>query len=110
MPRPKKIANADVVVDEPRVMENREAGSAAVTNDRLAEVLEKIIDSSPVKRLPFAKFKTRSPFNPTGNKRRKLTRVCYQNGAMLPIKVINDEEIALLNRIKPGKYLQNVVT
>ena len=77
----------------------------ALTQGQLAQVLQTLIDSSPVKKVPYAKFKTRSPFNPTGRKDRELLRRCYQNGYAMKIETLRDAEIDLLNRVKPGRYI-----
>ena len=80
------------------------------TSGQLAQVIQTLVDSQPVKRVPFAKRKVRSPFNPTGNRKRKLTRRCYQNGFGMDVKKLFDEEISLLNQLEPGRYLNNMVT
>lgn len=77
---------------------------------QLAGAIQTLADSQPVKRVPWAKFKTRSPFNPTGNKRRKLTRRIYQNGYPVMIKKLFDEEIAMLNKLESGRYMEGLVT
>lgn len=80
------------------------------TQGQLAKAIQAIADSQPVKRVPYAKFKTRSPFNPRGIRRRKLTRRCYQNGFPMDVRKLHDEEISLLNQLKPGRYIDNLVT
>ena len=85
-------------------------GQLAQSQIDLANAIRTLADSQPVKRVPFAKFKTRSPFNPTGNKKRKLTRRCYQNGFPMMIKKLFDEEIDMLNKISAGKYMDGLVT
>ena len=86
-----------------------DVGSQPITNDRLAEVLEKIVDSSPVKKVPFSKFKTRSPFNPTGA-RRKLDCRFYQNGYPVNIDKLTPKEVPLFNELagllKPGDIVK----
>lgn len=77
---------------------------------QLAGAIQTLADSQPVKRVPWSKFKTRSPFNPTGNKKRKLTRRIYQNGYPVNIKKLFDEEIAMFNKIEPGRYMEGLVT
>jgi hypothetical protein len=75
----------------------------------LAKGQETLINSQ-VRKVPFANHKPRSSFNPTGKKRRKLTRRCYQNGYPMNINLLHDEEIELLNRLQAGKYLNGLVT
>lgn len=94
-----------------------DSASAPVTQDQLARstvalagAIQTLADSQPVKRVPWAKFKTRSPFNPTGNKKRKLLRRIYQNGYPVNIKKLFDEEIAMFNKVEPGRYMGGLVT
>lgn len=77
---------------------------------QLGIAVQTLADNQPTKKIPFAKFKTKSPFNPTGRKGRKLTRRVYQNYHRVDVKKLHDEEIALLNQIKPGRYLNGVLT
>lgn len=72
----------------------------------LIETLKSIM---PLQQVPFARFKTRSSFNPSG-KRRLMKRICYQNGYRCNVKTLFDEEISLIERLKPGRYIQNLVT
>lgn len=82
----------------------------AASQIQLATAVQALVDSQPVKRIPWSKFKTRSPFNPTGNRKRKLSRRCYQNGYPMDVRKLHDEEISLLNQMKPGKYFGGLVT
>lgn len=93
------------------------AGATATpTTGQLAEAVmalvqnqKTMLETQPVKRVPWSKFKTRSPFNPKGDKRRKLTRRCYQNGFPMNIRTVHDEEIALLNQLQEGRYINGMV-
>jgi len=78
-------------------------------NKALVETMQAVVNSQPVKRVPWAKFKTKSSFNPTGNRKRKLDRRFYQNGNRVFVPVLHDEEIALLNQIEPGTYIKGMV-
>lgn len=89
-------------------VEVRNTDNDAPTQGQLAKAIQALADSAPVRRVPFAKFKTRSPFNPTG-KRRKLSRRCYQNGYPMNIKTLHSKEIELLERLQPGKYINGMV-
>lgn len=72
-------------------------------------VIEAIKSLVPQQQVSFAKFTTKSSFNPTG-KRRTMKRICYQNGYRCNVKTLFDEEIALIERLKPGRYINNLVT
>lgn len=109
----------DNYAPEPGTVEETAApvdDDAPVTQQQLAKTLQGLTqavtvmaESQPVKRVPFAKRKIRSPFNPTGNRKRKLTRRCYQNGYPMLVTRLHDEEIALLNQVRPGLYINNLV-
>lgn len=75
----------------------------------LTQSQKAFIDAQPVKKVPFAKVKSRSPFNPTGRRGRKLLRRCFQNGYRMPVDKLHDEEISLLNQIQPGRYINGLV-
>lgn len=62
-------------------------------------------DRGPIKQIPIAKTKFRTPWNPKGDKvRTKLTRSTYMNGFRLHESKLKLEEIQLLNKLKPGRY------
>lgn len=81
-----------------------------VTATDLTALVQSIQAMTPKKKVLFSEFKTKSPFNPTGNKRRKLERICYQNGARMRLVALFDEEIKLLNTLPVGRFLDNLVT
>jgi hypothetical protein len=105
---PQQASPEGVVVTDQRAAPTQ--GQLAQSQVDLAHAIRTLADSQPVKRVPWAKFKTRSPFNPTGNKKRKLTRRCYQNGFPMNIKKLHDEEIVMLNKVVPGRYMNGLVT
>lgn len=105
VPLPLDSSSEDQVVAVARNTDND-----TPTQGQLAKAIQGLIDSAPVKRVPFAKFKTHSPFNPTGNKKRKLSRRCYQNGFPMDIRKLHDEEISLLNQLRPGRFIKGLVT
>lgn len=82
----------------------------AITGKDLRGLVESIRDMTPKRKVLFSEFKTRSTFNPTGSKSRKLVRTTYQNGQRLNIALLFDEEIKLLNGLKPGRYIDGLVT
>jgi hypothetical protein len=88
-----------------------------ITADQLAQAtitlsnaVQTLADTASIKKIPFSKFKTHSPFNPTGKKNRQLTRRVFQNYFRVDIHKLHDEEISLLNQVKTGKYINNLVT
>ena len=86
------------------------AAPGQVTATDLTALVQSIQAMTPKKKVLFSEFKTKSPFNPTGNKKRKLTRIAYQNGARIRIAALFDEEIKLFNSLPEGRFIENLVT
>jgi len=84
-------------------------GDLARAIHALAKGQEALVNSQ-VRKVPYANHKPRSAFNPQGKKKRKLTRVCYQNGYVMNVVLLHDREIELLNTVQGGKYLNGLVT
>lgn len=82
-----------------------------VSTSQLADaIVSAVRETQPPRKITFAERKARSPFNPSGNKKRVLSRVMYQNGTRLMVNRLHDEEISLLNQLKPGKFVNGLVT
>lgn len=75
----------------------------------LGKTVQALSDATP-RRMHYANYKPTSSFNPTGNKKRKLRRKMYQNGFLLDINKLTDKEIALLDRLAPGSYIDGLVS
>jgi len=62
----------------------------------------------PIRQVPITQYHPKTPLNPQGLKedqRPQLTRRYFQNGfAMLPDR-LTDEQRVLLNKLRPGTYL-----
>lgn len=75
---------------------------------KLVDVLErltKIQEQQPIPQQSMAQAKHITPWNPTGAKMRpRLKRRVFQNGHPLSDGRLHDEEILLLNGLKPGRY------
>ena len=76
----------------------------------LCSLVESIKDMTRRRMVLYSEYKTKSPFNPTGNKKRKLTRTLFQNGQRVNIKTMFDDEIKLANTVAPGRYINKLVT
>jgi len=96
----------EVIEDEPAQITQGDLASAIHALAKGQEALA----NSQVRKIPYANHKPRSSFNPTGKKKRKLSRKCYQNSYMMNINLLHDREIELLNQLKAGKYLNGLVT
>lgn len=90
-------------------MANDETTPAATSDDvTMKELLKKLVDvqlAQPIPQKSMAQAIYRTPFNPTGKKRRpKLSRKTLMNGHPLSEAFLTDREILLLNQLKAGKY------
>ena len=72
-------------------------------------IADAIASNAPKRKLTVGQIVSRSPFNPTGKRKRKLKRVMYQNGNRLRERFLHDEEIALLDQIKAGHYVNGKI-
>ena len=82
----------------------------AVAVKALADATRQNLESAPIRKVPLSRFKTRSPFNPTGTKSRKLHSRFYQNGGWVNIDKMMPQEIELFNTLsdlmKPGESVK----
>lgn len=73
-------------------------------------ITEAVAEASPVKQVHISRYKAETPWNPTGNKRRlQMNAKFYQNGSQIRDWHVTDEDIALLNQLKPGRYVDRKV-
>ena len=80
--------------------------------DAFSKLAKAIVDANndgKIKKIPFGRQRINTPFNPTGKRGRRLARTVMQNGVKLNVKMLTDEEIALLAKIKPGRYIHRLV-
>src|SRR5690606_13275297 len=85
------------------------AKQETVSTDTLAELtgaIKALADQGRRKQVPVHQYTPQTPWNPSGTKRRvKLKHpAVFQNGARLNPMMLSDEEIELLNRLRPGVY------
>lgn len=79
--------------------------------EKLANAITGAIEKTGPRRfVPYGQESRVTPFNPTGKRNRTLRRKMYQNGNPLFVRHLTDKEIELLDKIKPGVYLQGKVT
>lgn len=80
---------------------------AIVDISELAQAIKSAVEeTAPVKQVHISRYVATTPFNPTGDKRRvKLTREVFQNGIRVQPEFLHTEEIELLNKVKPGRYI-----
>lgn len=69
-------------------------------------------ETGPIKQIPITRYKNKQLYNPEGlvpHKRPKFTRDYYQNGKMIVAEVITPSDIAILEKLKAGRYLNRLV-
>lgn len=91
--------------DEADVDGAAELAEQPISNNDLAKALMALtemqrqnLEGAPIRKVPISKFKTRSPFNPTGAKRKLKSRF-YQNGGWVNIDRLTPKEVALFNTL-----------
>lgn len=74
-------------------------------------IVTAVSETAPKRKVSVADLKRRSVFNKEGKskKERRLDRQMYQNGAPLLPSRLNNEEISLLNQLKPGKFINDLI-
>ena len=69
-----------------------------------------VAEAGPIKQVPISRYLAKTPWNPTGSKQRpKLRATFLQNGYEIREAFVTDEQIHLLNQIKPGRYINRKV-
>ena len=69
-------------------------------------------ETGPIKQIPVTKYRNRSLYNPDGlypHKRPQFTRDYYQNGKLIVADVLVPADIAALERLRAGRYLDRLV-
>lgn len=86
---------------------------AIVDVSELAAAIKSAVEeTAPQKQVHISRYTGRTPFNPTGAKRAarpKLNCTFVQNGGKVVASRLFDAEIALINKLKPGRYLDRKV-
>lgn len=73
--------------------------AAPSTDERLAAILERMVDNAPVKRLTFDEWYERQPV-------REMPFPVYQNGYQLDADMLTDAQLALLPKLKVGRFFE----
>jgi hypothetical protein len=86
---------------------------AIVDVKELAQAIKEAVEeTAPIKQVHISRYRAKTPFNPTGAKRAqrpKLNCTFFQNGDKPNPTRLFDEEIELINGLKPGRYINRVV-
>ena len=80
------------------------------TADLAAALVQAIQIARPIEKKTILNRKENSPWTPPdGSKKLKLKRKVTLHGRLVDPDFVSNEEIALLNELKPGSYLKNWV-
>jgi hypothetical protein len=79
------------------------AASGNSSAETLAQIVERMEANAPIRKVTYAELISKRP------KRPKLAREYYQHTRRISERQISDQEIALLNQITPGKYIDGLV-
>lgn len=96
--------------DEDHDEQPTETPQAYSAEERMAAVMERLVsiqEAQPIPQVPLGKAKIVTPWNPQGKPetaRPKLTRKTWMNGHPCSEMMMTEEEIRLMNQLKPGKY------
>lgn len=84
---------------------------AIVDVKELAQAIKAAVEeTAPIKQVHISRYSAVTPFNPTGKKvRTKLNCNFTQNGARVNIARLTDEELELINKLKPGRFFERRV-
>lgn len=119
MANEKPVAKAQAQDDDSKVeaVANAVAGLTVdqlsqliLNNNIMAQAMLKLAEASengPIKQIPLAKAKIRTPWNPEGlrdDERPELAMPTYLNGFRLRESLLSSLEIELLNKVRNGKY------
>lgn len=85
--------------------------TVSINVDEFAESIGRAIAQNTEKKyVKYGRQDIANVFNPKGIRNRKLKRQCFQNGFKLDERYLHDEEIALLDEVKQGTYVNGKVT
>lgn len=84
--------------------------SVGVT-DLAAALVQAINLAKPVEKKTFATRKPKTPWTPKdGSPKLALKRAAHQHGMEVDPEKLSNEEIALFNKLRPGRFMDGIVT
>lgn len=91
---------------------NNAPDTASVSVTDLAGLIDAVKSTAPIKKVPYSKREPAGPFaeGKTRKQRLKLKYIFYQNGFRVGEKRLFDREIEWINKLEPGKFINNMVT
>lgn len=89
------------------------ATSANVNVLELAQAIKMVVEeTAPVKQVHISQYRPKSPWNPAGKRQHErphLRGEFLQNGQRMIEDRLSEKEIELLNKIRPGRYINRKV-
>lgn len=83
---------------------------SSVASDIASALVQAIEMTRPVEKKNAFNRKVMTPWTPKdGSKKIKLKRSFYQHGILVDPSILSNEEIALINKLKPGLFLNGHV-
>ena len=97
---------AEVVKQAEDVAAQGEGAIVSAFNKLLEGVREIAAEGKQGKQVPFHEAKFVTPWNPSGEPRTVVLKFpfFYQNGGRVNPDLMTDDEISLVNQLKPGRY------
>lgn len=103
-------ADVEAQLAQPKAAEPAPLTQADITSQamlRIAQAMEaRMAREESVRQIPITEIKPVTPWNPEGKKnRREFSRATFLNDVMLNPMTHSEAEMALFNKLKPGRYL-----
>lgn len=81
------------------------------TSELAAALVQAINLAKPVEKKTFATRKSKTPWTPKdGSAKIGLKRAAFQHGMEIDPDKLSNDEIALFNKLRPGRFLDGIVT
>ena len=89
----------------------QKAEASVGTSELAAALVQAINAAKPVEKKTFATRKPKTPWTPKdGSPKTKLKRNAFQHGMEIDEDKLSNDEIALFNKLRPGRFLDGLVT
>ncbi len=93
------------------VEETPASNAMAAVGAEIAAAIREGIESARPKKITFANRVPKTPWSPKdGSRKTPLKRKIYQHGLLIQAGTVTNEEIDLLNQLKPGSYCSGFIT
>ena len=86
------------------------AGFALLADAIAAATTKAITASKPVEKKTILNYKGETPWHGKDEPKLKLKRRMFQHGMLIDPELVTNDEIMLMNKLRPGRYFDNFVT